>query len=144
MSHDLSATSLARLHGVHPDLVRVVKRAATLSSCEIAVTYGVRTHEEQVKLYAQGRTAPGKIVTWTMASKHIPQADGWGHAVDLAPVINGVIPWNDLAAFEALQPIMFKAAELEGVKLVWGADWNHNGVPHEKGETDNPHYQLAA
>ena len=43
------------------------------------ITDANRTLEEQKKLYAQGRTAPGPVVTWTLDSKHIG-----GRAVDIA------------------------------------------------------------
>lgn len=43
------------------------------------VTCTLRTQEEQEALYAQGRTKPGKIVTWTLKSKHTG-----GKAFDIA------------------------------------------------------------
>lgn len=36
----------------------------------LKITSGYRSQEEQNKLYAQGRTTKGKIVTWTLNSKH--------------------------------------------------------------------------
>ena len=45
---------------------------------QAAIASGNRTQAEQNKLYAQGRTAPGNIVTWTKNSKHIG-----GNAMDL-------------------------------------------------------------
>ena len=39
----LSARSLSRLEGVHPDLVKVVKRAIELTEVDFMVTEGVRT-----------------------------------------------------------------------------------------------------
>ena len=50
----LSATSLARLKGVHPDLVRVIKRAAQNSKVPFAVVEGLRTLERQKQLKAAG------------------------------------------------------------------------------------------
>lgn len=44
-----------------------------------------RTQEEQDALYAQGRTKPGKIVTWTRKSKHLA-----GTAFDIAVLKNGI------------------------------------------------------
>lgn len=37
---------------------------------KLKITSGYRSQEEQNRLYAQGRTAPGVIVTWTKKSKH--------------------------------------------------------------------------
>ena len=54
------------------------------------VTCTLRTVEEQVALYAMGRTAPGRVVTWTLFSRHIPRDDdrgtinaGKSHAFDI-------------------------------------------------------------
>ena len=92
-----------------------------------------------MQLYAQGRTTAGKVVTWTLDSKHID-----GLAVDLAPLNkDGSIDWNDLVKFDRISKAMFKAAEELGIKIRWGADWNQNGVPREKGESDSPHYELV-
>ena len=30
-----------------------------------------------------------------------------------------------------------------GVPIRWGADWDMDGLPREKGETDSPHFELA-
>lgn len=127
-----------RLKGVKAAMVRVVTRAASMYPGTFMVVEGLRTKERQAELYAQGRTKPGKIVTWALKSKHIT-----GDAVDLAPVVGGAIPWGSPAAFDELAQVMFRAAELEGVAITWGADWNNNGLRREKGETDSPHYQLA-
>lgn len=131
-----------RLKGVNPDLVRVVRRAASLVPFDITVSEGLRTQQRQRELYAKGRTAPGPVVTWTMNSKHLQQADGTGHAVDLYPLIDGAIPTGPEKFGEVAQA-MKAAGEIEKVGVVWGADWNHNGRPYEKGEADSPHFQLA-
>lgn len=126
-----------RLKGVNEAMVRVVTRAASLYHGTFNVSEGVRTLARQRELYAKGRTTPGPIVTWTMQSKHLT-----GHAVDLYPIVNGALP-KTTAPYDELAQCMFKAAELEGVAITWGADWNNNGIRREKGETDSPHYQLA-
>lgn len=140
MAFVLGQRSLDRLKGVHPDLVRVVKRAITLSTQDFSVLEGVRSLKRQEELYAKGRTAPGPVVTWTMASKHRKQKDGFGHAVDLVPY---PLDWNDLAKFDAISRAMFAAAKDEGVKIRWGADWDQDGKPRERKETDSPHFELV-
>lgn len=143
MAVTLGQQSLARLEGVHPDLVRVVKRAAAIATAieDFTVLEGVRTLARQRELYAQGRSTPGQIVTWTMMSNHFRNArTGYGHAVDLAPF---PINWKDTRRFDQLALVMFRAAALESVKLRWGADWDQDGMPRERGESDSPHFELA-
>ncbi|CQD79182.1 peptidase M15B and M15C DD-carboxypeptidase VanY/endolysin [Yersinia intermedia] len=129
-----SQRSENNLKGVNPALVKVVRRALELSPIDFIVIEGVRTVARQQQLYAQGRTTPGKVVTWIMKSKHID-----GNAVDLLPVTG----WDNLASFKAVSKTMFQAASELGVKITWGADWNGNGI-QEKGETDSPHFEISA
>ena len=131
----LGAKSMSRLDGVDIRMVAVVKRAIQLSEVDFSVLEGLRSKSRQAELYAQGRTAPGKIVTWTMTSKHVV-----GTAVDLVPY---PLDWNDLKKFDAIAKAMFAAAKELNVNIRWGADWNQNGKVREKGETDSPHFELA-
>jgi peptidoglycan L-alanyl-D-glutamate endopeptidase CwlK len=117
----LGARSLTRLEGVHPDLVRVVKRAAALSSLDFTVLEGLRTLERQKELFA-------KRATTTMKSRHLT-----GHAVDLAPMIGGEVRW-DWPLYHQLEPIVKQAAAEEGVSIEWGGDW--------RTFKDGPHWQL--
>lgn len=141
MTFSLSARSRARLDGVHPDLKRVVERALLKSDIDFTVLEGVRTPERQRRLYAQGRTKPGSKVTWTLNSRHfVDPRTGFGHAVDLAPF---PIDWSDTAKFDRIARAMFAAASDLGVAIRWGADWDRDGRPRERGESDSPHFELA-
>lgn len=140
MGYALGAQSRARLKGVHPQLVRIVERAIELSKQDFMVLEGVRTPQRQKELYAQGRTKPGKVVTWTLTSNHFVKADGFGHAVDLCPF---PVDWNTASKFDAIGAAMVAASKELGVKIRWGKDWNQNGRPGEKGETDSPHFELS-
>jgi peptidoglycan L-alanyl-D-glutamate endopeptidase CwlK len=140
MTFSLSARSLKRLNGVHPDLRRVIQRAILKSDQDFAVLEGVRTPERQKHLYAQGRTRPGPKVTWTLTSNHFVKADGFGHAVDLAPF---PIDWSDPRKFDAIAAAMFAAADDLAIPIRWGADWDRDGKPRERGESDSPHWELA-
>jgi len=138
--YQLGNKSKETLKGVHPKLVKVIERAIELSSQDFTVLEGVRTPERQKQLYAQGRTKPGPIVTWTLKSRHFVQEDGYGHAVDLAPY---PIDWNDLSKFNSIANAMFQASKELGVTIRWGADWDSDGKPRERGETDSPHFELG-
>jgi peptidoglycan L-alanyl-D-glutamate endopeptidase CwlK len=125
MAITLSAKSLGKLVGVHPDLVRVVKRAATLSTVDFCVMEGVRTVAQQKLNVAKG-------VSTTMNSRHIPTR-GFAHAVDCPPVVNGKVSW-DWKDYYKLEPFFKHAAALENVPIEWGGDW--------KTFRDGPHWQL--
>ena len=121
MSIILGPRSLSRLEGVHPDLVRVVKKAAALSDLDFTVLEGLRTVERQKQLVAQGASK-------TMNSRHIT-----GHAVDLAPMIAGEVRW-DWPLYHKLAKIIKSAAADEKVPLQWGGDW--------RAFKDGPHWEL--
>lgn len=128
-----------RLVGVSKSLAAAVDFAADKLPFDVLVVEGVRTVARQRELYAQGRTAPGKVVTWTMMSQHIG-----GRAVDLAPLLaDGSVDWSDPKKFDAINTAMQDAAKVVGVRIRWGADWDVDGKPRERGETDSPHFELA-
>lgn len=120
----LNTTSNQRLRGVHPDLVRVVRRcAADWADPETGfiVTQGLRTLEEQKLLKAKGASR-------TLRSRHLT-----GHAVDLAVSVRGQIRW-DWPLYAKLAKAMKEAAKKEKVPLEWGGDWTSF--------KDGPHFQL--
>lgn len=121
MSIILGQRSLSRLEGVHPDLVRVVKKAAAMSDLDFTVLEGLRTLDRQKELKAQGATK-------TMNSRHLT-----GHAVDLAPMIGGTVRW-DWPLYNRLAKIVKAAAAAEKVPITWGGDW--------KTFRDGPHWEL--
>lgn len=131
----LGTRSLERLIGVDARLVAVVKRALELSPIDFMVLEGKRTLQRQQELFDQGRKTPGKIVTWTMKSKHLD-----GLAVDLVPF---PVDWNDTRKFDQIAKAMFAAADELGVKVRWGADWDMDGNYREKGEYDSPHFEIS-
>lgn len=121
MSFVLGPRSLAKLEGVHPDLVNVVKRAIEISPIDFAVTEGLRTLARQKELLAAGATT-------TLKSRHLT-----GHAVDLAPYAAGKLRW-DWPLFDKLAPAVKQAAAEYGVPIEWGGDWTTF--------KDGPHFQL--
>jgi peptidoglycan L-alanyl-D-glutamate endopeptidase CwlK len=116
-----SARSERNLAGVHPDLVRVVRRALQLSPIDFAVTEGRRTKKKQAQLVASGASQ-------TMNSRHLT-----GHAVDIAPYTAGSMRW-DWPLFHLLAAAMKAAAKELGVAIVWGGDW--------RTFKDGPHFEL--
>lgn len=110
-TYHLGARSLAELEGVHPDLVKVVKRAIEITPIDFAVADGKRTIEEQRAFVASGASQ-------TMDSRHLT-----GHAVDLVAFVGNKGRWElDLLCKIALA---MRSAALElKVPLRWGANWD--------------------
>ncbi len=113
-----------RLKGVHPDLVAVVNRAAEICERSFIVVQGARTLAEQRENVRRGASK-------TMRSRHIPAANGFGHAVDLVIVDGGSAKWDQ---GEVIAKAMKAAAVELGVPIEWGGDW--------RGAWDKPHFQL--
>ena len=93
---DLSEDRLALVNPILADKVRILANML-YPPIIIRVTEGLRSWNEQQRLYEQGRTTPGKIVT------NCPGGHSWhqyGLAVDVCP--------NDES------------------KPVWTPDWNEN------------------
>lgn len=128
MTHfKFSRRSEANLAGVHPDLVKVVRLALTLSKRDFSVIEGVRTKARQQQLFKQGATK-------TMNSRHLT-----GHAVDIAPY---PLDWQDVSAFGELAKAMFAAATQLNIPIRWGGDWNRNGRSDDEPFYDGPHFEL--
>ena len=124
-----SNRSLKNLVGVHPDLVRVVRRALELTKQDFVVIEGRRTVERQQELVAKGKSK-------TLTSRHLT-----GHAVDLIPYPpngdfdkDGIFNIDDWDQYRPIAFAMKTAAKELGVAIEWGGDW--------KSFADGPHYQL--
>lgn len=119
----LNERSQRNLQGVHPDLVKVVKLAASQTTLDFIVTEGLRTTARQAQLVKEGASR-------TMNSRHLT-----GHAVDLAAMLSGTVRW-DWPLYGRLAVTMKAAAASLEVALEWGGDWTTF--------RDGPHFQLAA
>ncbi len=117
----LGPRSLARLKGVHPDLVKVVERAIRLSSVDFTVLEGVRDPMRQRKLVEAGASQ-------TLNSRHLT-----GHAVDLGAWVDDEVRWDWPLYHKIAAAMKAAAAELQ-IPIEWGGDW--------KKFKDGPHFQL--
>lgn len=115
----LTQRDKARLAGVHPDLVRVIERAR--EKAPFMVLEGLRSLAQQQANVANG-------VSQTLHSRHLT-----GHAVDIAPLVNGAVTWA-WPPYYVLARVVKAAAETEGVPVEWGGDWTSF--------KDGPHWQL--
>lgn len=101
--------------------------AAKAAGIDLLVTSTYRDNESQNALYAQGRTAPGKIVTNAKAGQ------SWHNyrcAVDVVPIVNGKPCWDVKHPVWQQVGALGKQAELE-----WAGDW--------KRFKEYPHFQYT-
>jgi len=122
----LSQRSLDRLKGVHPDLVRVVKRAIKITPLDFGIAEGKRDLETQKRYVAEGKSQ-------TMDSKHLAQRDGFSHAVDLYVLVANKST-SEYEYFRKVIQAMFTAAIEEDVQIEAGGLW--------RDFIDSPHFQL--
>lgn len=122
-----SKRSETNLQGVAPLLRAIARRALYLSEVDFVITEGLRTMQRQKELVRQGKSK-------TFNSKHLPQVDGYGYAIDLAAYDEyGQITW-ELAYYKRIAIAFEKAANELGGQVTWGGTW--------KTFIDSPHFQL--
>lgn len=133
------AASLAALVGLHPDIIKVLNKA--VERYDIGVLNGVRTQAQEASYVAAG-------LSKTMHSMHLPQADGLGHAADVAPFPQN---WNQpesvkLSQFEIdqifLGGYLLGLGDAMGVRLRYGGDWDGDGRNVATGFRDLDHIEL--
>lgn len=122
MTYKFGERSRDRMQGVHPDLVAVMDRAIQSSPIDFTVLEGLRSVDRQKQLVAEGKSQ-------TMNSRHLT-----GHAIDVAPIVDGKVSW-DWEHYHILAPVIKQAARDIGVDIEWGGDW--------KSFKDGPHWQLS-
>ena len=123
------------LCALHPKLFIMLNRLVVLcahENIEIMITQGYRSIEEQNKIYAQGRTLPGKIVTKAKGGSSL---HNFRLAFDVAILKNNKIDWNDTELY-------IKVGKLgKGIGLTWGGNVKHGG--DFKTMNDMPHFQFT-
>ena len=126
----LTANDEKHLKKVHPDLARVIRRAATIWPHEdqsFFITCSLRTLAEQKKMVAAGASR-------TMHSRHLPgKTNKLSHAIDLAVRMGNTVKW-DWPLYVQMSKTILAAAKLEKVPVEWGGSW--------VSFRDGPHYQL--
>lgn len=135
----LDARSERNILSLHPKVhpyARALAEKAAQAGIQIQIISGTRTYDEQAKIYAQGRTAPGDIVTHAKPghSNH-----NFGVAFDVGIFVGGQYI-DDLADKKkydrALLNRQYGAVGAIGksIGLEWGGDWTSIH--------DEPHFEL--
>lgn len=141
-----SRASRARLATVHPDLQRVFERVILIYDCTILE--GHRGRAAQDRAVAEGNST----VSWPNG-KHNAYPS---RAVDAGPYdaeIRGV-NWNtdhrtsegrtNIARFYHFAGLVLGVAELLGVRLRWGGDWDSDTRFDDQTFNDLVHFELIS
>ena len=125
------------LHDLHPKLMGLAfqhRDMCEAAGIDLLIYCTFRSEAEQASLYAQGRTKPGKIVTYAKpgASKHnhMEGARAASLEYDCVPLIDGKPMWNPKHESWQIVGSIGKSLGLE-----WAGDW--------KRFKEYPHFQIT-
>lgn len=143
-----SRVSLPRIMQLHPairnmviDCINAIESVHLAHNICIRVTQGLRTPAEQTALFAQGRTAPGRIVT---NSRAFQSFHNYGLAFDFALMYdrdgNGIyetVSWDTKLDFDknGKADWMCVVSDFKALGFVWGGDFR--SMP------DSPHFERT-
>lgn len=116
-----------RIQTLHPDIRN--KTTEFINEAErqgivLRITSGFRSYDEQNKLYAQGRTTAGPIIT---NAKGGESNHNFAVAFDVVQLVNGKADWN--CDWDAIAKIA------KSFGFAWGGDW--------KKFKDKPHFEMT-
>jgi peptidoglycan L-alanyl-D-glutamate endopeptidase CwlK len=116
----------ANLDGLNPIVRQATEeliRRCKAKGIDILITQAYRSKEEQDALYAQGRTKPGKIVTY---AKGGDSYHNYGLAIDFCLLVDGKKASWDMNAdlnHDKISDWMEVVAEAKKLGFAWGGDW---------------------
>lgn len=147
----LTNIEMARISTLHPALRVLVEQAATELPGDFLVFETLRAVETQRRYVQRGMSR-------TMNSKHLKQPDGFAHAVDLVPLLDGQPRW-EWSLIWPIADVMRQLAIAAKVPVTWGGIWDRRldqlagGLRAEvegyclrhpgPDFLDGPHYELA-
>ena len=143
-NHQFGDRSEKHIGTIHWNLELVIREALNLCPFDFTVVCGARGCEEQGMAYESGASKK----RWpdskhNVADKNGFEIDGRSDAVDLAPWINGDIPWQDEGSFYMLAGCVLAAAALMNIRVRSGCDWNGNGLSEDQTFRDLGHFELT-
>ena len=133
MAYKLSNRSINNLDGVNAKIIGTIIEGIKDSPFDFGIPNGggLRTDQDQLDMYAIGRTVDlhREPVTWTLDSYHKT-----GKAFDIYAYVNGKASWDN----KYLEPIarhLIKIAKQKfNLELHWGFDlWGKDGAHFQVG-----------
>lgn len=128
-----------------PDIVRVMRKGLQLSPYDITIIWAGRTDAQQLKAFNDGNS---KKRTGSKHQAKLPNGRMFSQAIDFGPwcrLPDGSmgIPWDDTHAFAVVGGILIAAASIERVPVVYGGDWDMDGITTDQTLMDWGHLQLV-
>lgn len=126
------------LNDLHPQVRIMAKQLIKQAKCvgiPLTVTFTLRSFETQAILYAQGRTAPGRIVTNARAGHSY---HNYGLALDVVPTELLALPkWGDTVDCQARANDLWSKVGAIGkaIGFRWGGDFTRF--------KDRPHFEWS-
>lgn len=122
--YKFGSSSKSRLKTCHPKLQEIMNEL--IKVMDVTILVGYRDEKDQNTAYSKGNSTlkyPN--------SKHNKRPS---RAVDVAPWVNGGIPWKNKEKFCEMGGMMKAIAHMKGIKVRWGGDF--------KTFFDGPHLEL--
>lgn len=121
-----------KLKHLHPDLIRIVRKA--IKTLDFTIVQTIRTEEQHNDYLARGMTTIPYNKT-----RHKPNDAGLSEAMDLAP---WPINWEDENKFYFLAGVILQCAKEENIAIRCGYDWDGDGDFKDQNFNDIPHTEL--
>lgn len=140
--YKFSTTSKKRLLTAHPDLIRIMEKAISISDIDFGISEGYRSVEKQQQYFREGKS---KIDGITRKSKHnhTPSL-----AVDIYPWVDGRADWDNehlsylAGLIQGIAEILSESGEINH-KIRWGGNWDMDGtILLDQSFDDRPHFEL--
>jgi peptidoglycan L-alanyl-D-glutamate endopeptidase CwlK len=128
-----SEASMKRLKTCEPELQELFHHVLNIHDCSILE--GHRDEETQNEYYRQGKS---KLMYPDSKHNRYPS-----RGVDVAPYINGGIPWDDSKQFYYFAGIVLGVANGLGLNIRWGGDWSQDNDLNDQTFFDLPHFELV-
>ena len=121
-----------RTEDLHPKLATMARQLvfdAYDAGVPILITQTLRSMDEQATLYAKGRTAPGRVVTY---AKPGHSWHNYGLAFDVAVLKDNKPTWDTKVDVNDNEVQDYLEVGLLGEKLglTWGGRWTFVDLPH--------------
>lgn len=121
----LNQQRILTLHPLIREKVRQFLSLAKENGIDLLITSAFRSFQEQEKIYQQGRTLPGPIVSW---AKPGTSYHNYGLAIDVVPIVNNQAIWGSNEIWNSIGRLG------KSLGFTWGGDWTK--------KPDRPHFQM--